>query len=256
MRSARRLLRGSAIFLLAVGLVWGGLEAGSGGEASAVASPPAPYWAPGEMPEYPGGLEYPLGDGIAVNGVPMRITHFEVKANPERVRDFYVDELERRGLFPSVLPGAGRGWTVSALSEDASSQIVVSILEDGRDRARVLPSIVSLGSVAPEKSPFEAELPKSENAAGVMETTSRDRPGEATLTYQEPSVPAPATAAHIRAEMVKRGWHLSENAANPGPSGSEVIETTRDRMRARFTVTPWTRSSTGAVVTAHFDVPE
>jgi hypothetical protein len=255
MRKLHRAVRSLAILLLALGLVAGALAAG-GDEPQAQAVAPVRYWAPGEMPEYPGGLEYPLGEGMAVNGVEMRISYYEARADADQVRDFYVGEFEHRGLTPRVSPGVGKGWTVSALTEDATAEAVVAILQTGRARSLVLPSIVPLDSAQAEPRVAPGDLPKSDQAAGVLETTSGDRPGEAVVTWQEPMAPARESAELIRDKMVGRGWQLAEFATPVGGMKSFVVEVRRAGELVRFTVSPWPRSTIGAAVTAHFSALE
>jgi len=249
-RAGSSLGRKLGALLLAAGLVGGALAAGAGGEGMAQAAAPSRYWTPEEMPEYPGGLEFPLGNGMALNGVALRVSYFEAKASPDRIRDFYVTELEHRGLLPQARPGAGRGWTVTALTEDASAQVVVAILERGRAGSWVFPSIVPLDA-DPAPTDVKSRLPASEHAAAILETTSADAPRESVVTYQEPRQSAVDCASHIRSEMARRGFEVSVVETTAGELLSQVIEATHDSQHARFTVTGWPRAKVGAAVTVH-----
>jgi hypothetical protein len=245
-----RVLRGVAAYGVGAALVLFGVEVGSPSVPEARAASPLRYWNDGEMPGFPGGMEYPLGEGMAVNGVPLRMTYFEVRVDPDQLRRHYVEALEARGLVVHVTPGAGGGWTVTALSEDGRSEIVVAIMGQGAKRSLVFPSIVPLlGSPSSSESQkLLDDLPLSPAAMGALTVTSSDRPGEAVITYQEPSQLAGATATFIRDEMGRRGWRLAE-FVGPGPKHPGwTIDGGHAGQYARFQVMPWPASDVGATV--------
>jgi len=235
--------------LLGLGLVVGGLELGSG-PAPAQAATPKRYWAPGELPEFPGGLEYPLGDGLAVNGIPLRISYFEAPADAASVRDFYVDALERRDLVTRTRLGVENGWTVSALSEDGLSEIVVAIMGRGHNRSLVFPSIIPLGVRADDQD-VSKETVLTPTSIGLLRVSAADRPGESVYTYQEPNEPAYNAAIRIRDELGRRGWSLARfSPPEPGSSTkSWILEVQRDGRRVRHTLTDWSGASPGSAIT-------
>lgn len=242
-----------AALLLGVGLVFAGLEMGGAGSGvpRAQAADPTRFWAEGEMPQYPA-MEFPLGEGMAVNGVPVRISYFQARSSVEEVRDFYVKALEDRGLVPTVDRGAQEGWTVTALAEDGRSQIVVAILSQSRGRALVFPSIVPLDAKpGPEATAaFTRGLPFGPGAAGVMVVSAKDKPGEAIVTYQEPQQSALAVAGRIRDELGKTGWTLEKfDRGQEDGIVRHVVEATRGAARRVFAVTPWPGQAVGAAVT-------
>ncbi|HEY3449155.1 MAG TPA: hypothetical protein VGK67_22550 [Myxococcales bacterium] len=253
MKKGLEILRQTAAVLLGVGLVFGGVEMGSGGsglpraQAQAV---PAAFWAPGEMPAYPG-MEYPLGDGLAVNGLPLRVSYFEAKATPEDVRDFYVRELEGRGLEVGVKYGVAHGFDVTALSEDGRAEIAVAIMLSGtKGKVLVFPSIIPLDARPDSVEGLTGELPLPKTVVGLMVVTAKDKQGEAVATYQVPLESPQATAANVRDEMGRRGWSLKQ--FEKAPDGGTVIEVSKETRRIHFTVLPWPVRQQGAGVTAVF----
>ncbi len=241
-----------AALLLGLGLVFAGLEMGSSGTGvpRAQAADPVRFWAEGEMPQYPA-MEFPLGDGLAVNGVPVRISYYQAKSTVEEVRDFYLQAFEARGLVPIAEPGVQQGWTVTALAEDGRSEIVVPILSQGRGRALVFPSIVPLGSrPSPEATAaFTRDLPLGPGAMGLMVVSAKDKPGEAIVTYQEPTEAALAVAGRIRDELGRAGWTLERfEQARPDGIVRHVVEATRGGARRQFAITPWPGQAVGAAV--------
>src|SRR4051812_8596281 len=98
MKPIEKTVRTGAALLMAAAVVAGGIELGAPGTPAAVASTNAePYWDGAEMPEYPGSLEFPMGEDLAVNGVPLRMSFFESDDPPARIRDHYLDAFDRAG---------------------------------------------------------------------------------------------------------------------------------------------------------------
>jgi len=256
MRKLILILRASAVVLLTLGVLAAGLQGGADGPAPAQAAPPGRYWAPGEMPEFAGALEYPLGDGMAVNGVEMRISYYEARAEPEQLRDFYVEKFMEAGYLPQVTEGVSRGWSVSAPAADGRAQALVAILRTGPNRSLVLPSIVPLNPVPTARQLGREELPTSESAVGIMQTSSRDRPGDFVVTWQEPLQSAREAAGAIRDRMVASGWTLAEFAQPPLKHQGHLLELTQAGRKASLTVAAWPGSQVGAAVTAHFSASE
>lgn len=249
MRKRTSILRGAVAYAAGASLVYLGVEAGNTSVPEARAAAPAAYWSEGEMPGFPGGLEYPLGEGMAVNGVPLRMSYFEAKVDAETLRQHYADALEARGLEVHVMPGVGGGWNVTAISEDGRSEIVVAILGQGPKMSLVFPSIVPLGATASDAQELLDDLPLSPAATGALTVTSSDRPGEAIITYHEPNEPAGATATFIRDDMGRRGWELRE-FSRPGDKRPQwIVEGRHAGRQGRFGIMPWPKSDTGATIT-------
>ncbi|MGC4116616.1 MAG: hypothetical protein QM765_19005 [Myxococcales bacterium] len=246
-------VREAAAVLLGVGLVFGGIEMGansSGVPQAKAQEAPRAFWVQGEMPAYPG-MEYPLGDGLAVNGMPVRVSYFEAKATPEDVRDFYVRELEARGLEVGVKFGAAQGFDVSALSEDGRSEIAIAIMRSGsKGKVLVFPSIIPLDTQPDSVESLTAELPLPKNVVGLMVVTAKDKEGEAVATYQVPLEGPLATAANIRDELGRRGWTLQK--FEKAQDGGTVVEVSKGAKKIHFTVLPWPVKQEGAGVTAVF----
>ena len=249
MNKVMETVRQAAAVILGVGLVFGGIEMGSSGVPRAQAEPPASYWAQDEMPQYPG-MEFPLGSGLAVNGLPVRVSYFEAKARPEEVRDFYVRELEGRGLEVSVKYGVAHGWDVTALSEDGRSEIAIAIMESGKKKVLVFPSIVPLDARPDSVESMTDLLPLSSKAVGVMVVTAKDKAGEAVVTYQEPLETTPKTAGYIRDEMGRRGWSLK--SFEQGPESTILVEVQKGGRTLHFTVVPWMGRADGSAITVQF----
>jgi hypothetical protein len=185
---------------------------------------------------------------MAVNGIPLRISYFEAKADAASVRDFYVTELERRDLVTTVQPGVDHGWTVAALGEDGRTEIVIAIMERGHNRSLVFPSIIPLGARA-EDVDLTKELALTDSSLGLLRVSSAERQGESILTYQEPNEAAAHAAARIRDEMGKRGWTLAR-FSQPGPGErSWIVEVHQDGRRVRSTVSDWGGASAGSAIT-------
>ena len=239
-----------AAVLLGLGLVLGGLEMGSSGVPRAEAATPPPFWAEGEMPQYPA-MEFPLGEGMSLNGVPVRISYFVAKTNVEEVRDFYLQALEERGLTAWAEPGIEDGWTVTALVEDGRSEIVIAILGHSGGQVLVFPSIVPIDSKpSPEAAAaFARDLPLGPSAMGMMVVSAKDKPRDAVVTYQEPQEPALAVAGRIRDELGRAGWslHRFDTTKQEGFVG-HVVDATKGEVRKQFTVTPWPGQAVGAAV--------
>ncbi len=243
-------LRSSLASALGLALVALGVQAGAPDVPKAVAASRPPLWAEGEMPEYPGALEYPLGDGMAVNGVPIRLSYLQAKVDSETLREHYLRALIQRGLAPHASPGMGGGWTVTAMTEDGRAEIVIAILGKGPRESLVFPAMVPFGTSADAGRGVLDDLPLSPAATAAWTVTSNDKPGEAVVTYQEPDRPAGATAAFIRDELGRRGFELVEFRAPAGGRAEWTVEGRRGARRARLGVAAWPRAELGATVTA------
>jgi hypothetical protein len=247
-----RILQTAFAVLLGTGILAGGIQVGLPAEENPRALPAASRYYPiGEMPEYPGSLEFPLGDGLTINGMPIRISHFFTTDPAEKVRDFFFQELARRGLEPHQSRSGKGGYAVWALDSAAVSQILVAIVP-GKRKVDVFPSMVPIDAAPITGSISDEELPASENAVGMMKVEERAA-GAGVVTYQEPLLKLEQITERIRQEMGKRGWTLGSghDGASSGAS-STSIELQRGPRRASFTVTAYSSEPVGAAVTVHF----
>ncbi len=249
------LMRALGAAAVGTGLVVAGVELGSSGVQAAQAEPEptALYYPDGLMPEYPSSLEFPMGEGLGVNGVPVRVSHFETKDSPERVRDFYLQELARKRLLPQV-QGSANSYVVSALAESGRSQIVVAIQSQKSGHTFVFPSLIPVdGPVEPQPASagLAQELAMSPEAVGVMVVTAKDAGGARVITYHEPALSMAAATRHIRDELKRRGWSVAEYAEQVGDTGSGVVEATSGGTRARYTVSAMPAIRAGSTVVAH-----
>jgi hypothetical protein len=243
-------LKDASALLLAAALVAGGVELGSGNRAAAVAAPmPTRYWAEGELPEMPGSIEVPLGDRLTVNGLPLRISHFTMRASPEAIRSFYERELGRRDLEVRSASDGHGGYVVSALEPASASQIVVAIVAR-KKRVDVFPSIIPIAGAPGAPAIADDELPFSERAVGVMRVGD-GASGSGVVTWQEPALAAEATVARIRDEMGRRGWDLVSEPHKTSGSAT-ALELRRGQRTARFTVSGYRSEPTGAAVAAQY----
>lgn len=250
------LARLTGTLLLAAGLVAGSLELGAGGPAQAVAAAPlAPYYQDDELPAYPNALEYPLGEALAVNGLPVRISHFSTPDSAERVRDFYLQAFAEQSAPHQLRRTQDGGFAVSATVAGGAAHAVV-VIAPRRDITEVFPSIFPMAvEAAPEGVADEAEVPFSETAVGVMRVADKAAADGDALTWQEPLMSASQTAAFLRSELPKRGWTLTVSDARFGRGGAR-LEAMKAGRTATFHITPYRSQAQGATVLARYDAAE
>lgn len=251
MARVNKIVRVGAPVLLGAALVAGAVETGSSGAQQVHANvPSSPYYAEGLTPEYPGALEYPLGGDLRINDVALKVSHFTTDDRPETVRDFYMRELERRNLNPSVSPGAANGYTVSAMLEGGEAQFTVAIFP-GKP-TQVFPSIMPLGGeVATSPRQFPVELPMSENAVGLTRIEDRAGMPGSFFSYHEPLASQQAVAGNIRDSLGRQGWILEQFTPGKTADVATVIELTRGEHRLQVTVSAM-KGGSGASVFAHY----
>lgn len=250
MRNRNRILRAFAAVLLGLGVVAGALDMGAlpSEFPLAVAAPPAPrHYSEGEMPEYPGSFEFPIGEGLAMNGVPLRISHFSTGDAAERVRDYYLGEFKRFGLEPQAGKAEDGTVNVSAVARDGLTQYAVAIAPRSKG-CEVFPSAVPIDAELQGTVP-DADVPLSPTSVGLMRVTSKSERG-GTVAYQEPQSSAGEVAAHIEETMVARGWSVEERV--PGAGGARTLVLKRGNYRGHFTITAYRHAPKGAAVFAQY----
>ena len=240
--------------LMGVALVAAGLGLGSSAEPTAVAQMvPAPYYAENELPGYPNTLEFPLGDALAVNGLPVRLSHFSTKDPALRVRDFYVDFFAAQGAPHKVIPTTDGGFTVAGLVAGGKAQAVV-VISPRKLTTEVFPSVIPMsgetyGSLTPED-----DIPFSNSAVGMTRVADHGQGGAEVVNYHEPLMSVREVAAHIDGAMIRKGWQGIESSAL-GKKGAQAVYT-RGGQRVRFAITPYSFEPKGAAVTAHYGSEE
>lgn len=221
MFSMNRALRILGVIAVTGGVFAGGMVLGTDGDKARqeAAAAPARYYQEGEIPAYPGSLEYSMGDDLNVNGIRTRVSYFYTDDAPEKVVDFYSRKLTKAGLSPRVTRRTATEANVYALNQDQSGQISVTVVADGA-RTIVFPSIIPLsgriisGSVVKSRT----DIPFSPDAVGIMDVSSENESG-AFLSYVEPRMDVLTALGHIRDDMGRRNWSIEEYRQNVDGSG-------------------------------------
>jgi hypothetical protein len=246
-----------AVALLGVGLVAAALQLGGGREQTAVAAPPmAPYFADDELPVYPNASEYPLGDALSVNGLPMRLPHFSTGDSAVRVRDFYLEAFARMGVKTRLISTMDGGFSVSAVVSGGSGQAVVLIAPRGRT-TEVFPSVFPVAADALEPQVADSDVPFSPNAVGLLKLGDKaDGQGEA-VNWQEPLMKVSEAAAFVKDEMARRGWGIAQFDQHHGSKGSGArVVALKAGRKAVFLLTPYQHQPVGAAVVAQYATEE
>jgi hypothetical protein len=203
-----RSLRTLASAGVAAGLMALALKLGEVPEVQA-----APYSAPrlyaeGEMPSYPNVLEFPLGDGLKINGVPIRASYFTTDKPAEEVRDFYREAFKKKGLFVRETTSK-EGFTVTGAAGGAFATSSVIITRSGSG-AQVFPAILPVEASPLRLLPGEdVDVPFTKDSIGVLDVGSTGIGGGRNVVYQEMqkiSVVEP----RLTSDMQKRGWRLAD----------------------------------------------
>ena len=234
--------------LLGVGVVVSALQLGPEETTEAYAATmPVRYYNEGEMPEYPGSVEFPLGDGMTVNGATIQISQFSVNDSPEKVKNFYVDEFKVRGVEATSSRSDDGTINVVAPSSDGQTQYVFAILPKPSGKGSV---------VFPSAQPLDGELlandedsdiPFSPKAVGVMRVKSKDEQG-GTVTYQEPALRTDEVTAFVSSTMATRGWAQKESHRPSGTTNIHTLEFRRGAIEAHFTISSYEKSKAGSAV--------
>lgn len=250
MRSQSEKVRLAASVLLGLGVVTGAVELGSSEGPVAVADVAQErYYREGELPEYPGSLEFPMGDGLSVNGLPIRMSYYSVDDKPEAVRDYYLSEFRRMG-YPAKSRAAGVGYSVTALINGGADYVVVGVLPN-RDRVDVFPAIYPMTAQPAETTEVDSRIPYSEDATGIMRVSTVGEGAGDVVSYSEPLLSLDAVVGRIRDSLGRDGWDL-EGLSNARLTDTMVVLAKRGGTHARFTVRKFAATETGAHVVAQF----
>lgn len=218
--NSNKILKGSAIVLAGASFFVGGLLLGdkSSNEAVAYRLPQQLYRA-NEIPAYPGSMEFPLGDQLAINDVVMRISYFHTKDSVQTVRDFYMNALKKNGLDPIIQESSSGELNVYALTKAADDQINIAISRRG-GQTTVFPSIIPLSGKLLNGSTVHrhSDIPMSTNAIGVMNVSSPKEQGSV-VSYVEPYFDMMTAIGHIRDTMGRQNWQIEEYKSDMDGSG-------------------------------------
>ena len=119
-----QILRATLSAALAAGVLAAGLNLGLAGQAQAKREPvwpERPLYSPGEMPAFPGVREYSLGDGLALNSTPIRISYFQTDRSAEAVAAFYQSAFGPQAIVRRT------GKEISVMSFDFASAATRSV---------------------------------------------------------------------------------------------------------------------------------
>ena len=250
MKRHAKLLNRLAVAILAFAVVAGSLQLGSTDEplAHAASGRFSPYYADDELPAFPNALEYPLGESLSVNGVPVRLSHFSTRTPAIEVRDFYLREFEARGVPTRVVKSADGGYSVSGMVAGGAAQAVV-VIAPGEQATDVFPSIYpfALSEAELAATVADEDVPFSDGAVAIMKIADQGK-GDV-VTYQEPLLSMNQAVGHVKTQMTARGWSVT--AAESGRKLSQ-IELARGPRTARINLTPFQYQPTGVSVVAEY----
>ena len=245
------LARTLASALLATGLVAGSLQLGPGQATQASAAPPlAPYYQDDELPAYPNSLEFPLGEALAVNGLPVRISHFTTGDGAQKVRDFYLQSFADVGAPSQVRHTSDGGFVVSATVGGGASQAVV-VISPRKDETEVFPSVFPMTAQAADAVNADGELPFSDHAVGIVKVADKAVATGTALTWQEPLMTVSQTAAFLKDELPRRGWTVTDYSPRL-LRGSALVKALKGERGVSFHVTPYRFQPKGASVMAQY----
>lgn len=237
--------------LLAAGLVAGSLGLDSSGAPPATAAGPrATYYADDELPAYPDALEYPLGEDLAVNGLPFRLSHFSTPDPAAKVRDYYLAVFEQWKAPAKVTATRGGGFNVTATVAGGATHVVVAI-SPRKGSTEVFPSAFPLSVTQADPVVDDQDVPFSPSAVGIMKLADRAKGGE-TFSWQEPTLSVAAAAAWLKDELPKRGWNLARFDLHGGKGGAQVSAVKGER-RLTLHLSPYRSQAQGASVMALYD---
>lgn len=241
MRASAFLALGAGLVALSLGFDSTGVpQAGAGGR-------PEPYYRDDELPGYPNALEYPLGDGLTVNGVPFRLSHFTTDDPAARVRDYYLAAFEKMNAPHKLFKTAGGGFTITAAVSGGASQAVVAIAPH-KDVTEVFPSVFPMMAGPPEDILGDTDLPYSPTAVGVMKVSDKARMGDV-FTWQEPLSTVAGAMARLKEELPRRGWALTSFQPRL-PKGEGHLVALKGPRQVRLALTPYRSQSQGVSVVA------
>ncbi len=194
-------------------MVVGGILLGSdsSGQVAAISQPMnVPLYSTSDMPAYPGSIEYPVGEDLQVNGVPIRLSYYYTKDSVDTVGNFYIKSFRQKGLDPQRTDLAENEVNIYALSNDGEHQFNISIVSE-QGQTIVFPSVISVTGELFSDSSVKAtkEIPFSEDAVGVMKVAS-SRENGSVVSYFEPKFDLLTGVGYIRDSMGKKNWEIEQ----------------------------------------------
>jgi hypothetical protein len=243
------LLRALGAAALAAGILWAGMKLGEVPEVRA--SPPtAPdrLYGEDEMPAFPNALEFPLGEGMQLNGLPIRVSYFTTEKSAADVRDFYRKAFQGQGLVVRET-GNVQGFTVTAGLGGTSTTRSIVILRHEKETT-VFPSVLPV-----EATPMrlfhdeDVDVPFTGDSMGILDVKSAGRGGGRTVVYQEMQKMS-VVEPRMTKDMKQRGWRFSSRQES---AGGAALEFQKGSGRARVLLKPYDleRPGTGVVFEFH-----
>lgn len=105
-------------------------QSGSPAESAEASRAAVPDEFPSEVPIYPGAVPS-QGKGFVSEGVPMAAVQFQTKDTPQRVFDFYTDELSRAGWTIEKRDGFKGKNAIAATKGKCTATMLAAPSEDG-----------------------------------------------------------------------------------------------------------------------------
>lgn len=252
-----RIVKPLSAVLMGLGVVVSALQLGPDDAPPAYAATMSGrYYDEGELPEYPGSVEFPMGSGMAVNGAAIRVSQFSVEDSPQKVSSFYLDEFKARGIEANSVRGKDGAVSISALSSDGMTQFIIAVVPRLGKGSNVFPSAFPLDGEVVSQVEGDKDIPASPAAVGIMRVEARNEHSGRTVTYQEPMLKGGEAAALVRETMVARGWTVKSSTPPSGSVSATVLEFSRGSAEAHFTVSAQSSSSTGAAIFARYSPTE
>lgn len=219
-----KILKIGGVLVASTGFFVGGLFMGDKPSNEAVAYQlPQQYYQADEIPPYPGSMEYPLGQNLAVNDVETRISYFYTKDSPQTVRDFYAKALKKNGLDPVIRELENGEINVYALGKAMEDQINIAIAPSG-SQTIVFPSVIPVSGKlltggSAHKSP---DVPFSPHAIGIMNVGSPRETGSV-VSYIEPRFDMVNAVGYIRDTLGRQNWQMEEYKPDVDGTGKSAF---------------------------------
>jgi len=251
----RKMLRDVGVVLLGCGIVAGGLELGGSRTPQAIAAAPlVPYYSEDTLPPYPNAMEFPLGEALAVNGLPIKLSHFTTPDAPMQVRDYYYAYFRAKGSLASVYPTEKGGFTVTAVVGGGRDQAVVAITPR-KGGSPVFPSLVPMDTAPGAALTPASELPFTEYAVGLSKTTEKGAGAGEVVTWHEPLMDKATAMAFVSNGMTERGWSAGERMEAFHKNSAQLTFHKAGRT-AVITLKPFETQPVGVSVAAHYRASE
>lgn len=235
-------LRAAVVTALAVLAVWGAAFVGAGEEAAAEPDGAGDFFG-GAVPAYPGAKgAAPLGEGLELNGMPLRMATFVTDDPPDVVRDFYADAFAAEGLEVQSSSVAGPGAAVIAWDPERGVQRSVSILAQGGETL-VFPALVPLAASKPARPRPLPPLP--EDAHLVSDLVARDGGDESRTVSVVTPHGQPEAVQSLGTRLTDAGWRW--DPAEATRAGAVITARGPDRVECTYVISGGPGRPTGVV---------